>query len=211
MNILLDLDGTLTDSREGIFNCIRHAFEGLEHPCPDDVELRRFLGPPLSETFGAVFGMGSPRVTRAIELYRERFTVSGMFENAVYAGIPEALARLRERGARLMIATTKPTVYAERIVEHFGLGRDIEAVFGSELDGTRSDKRDLIAWILKTRALSALATRMVGDREHDMHGAAANGVFGIGVLWGFGSREELLDAGARALCDTPASLCAVAA
>ena len=211
MNILLDLDGTLTDSREGIFNCIKHAFDGMGHPCPADAELRRFLGPPLSETFGAVFGMGSPAVARAIELYRERFTVTGMFENAVYPGIPDALGRLRERGARLMIATTKPTVFAERIVEHFGLGRYIEAVFGSELDGTRSDKRDLIAHILETQALSPAATRMVGDREHDTRGAVANGVFGIGVLWGFGSREELLDAGARALCETPGGLCDVAA
>lgn len=208
MNVLLDLDGTLTDPREGIVRCIRHALAQMGEPCPPEVELLRFIGPPLHVTFGAMLGIGSARVARAVELYRERFSATGIFENRLYPGIPETLRELGERGARLVVATSKPTVFAERVVEHFGLGLHIEAVFGSELDGTRSDKGELIARVLEKSALRALDACMVGDREHDMRGAKANGVRPIGALWGYGSRRELLDAGAAALCERPEDLVA---
>jgi phosphoglycolate phosphatase len=206
MHVLLDLDGTLTDPREGIVGCIKHALNGLGHPCPTDKELERYIGPPLQVTFGAAFGAGSPRIAEAIALYRERFAVTGLFENEVYPGIPEVLARLKQLGATLLIATSKPTVFAARIVEHFGIGEHIDEVFGSELDGTRSDKAELIAHILKAHAIDPAAACMVGDREFDMRGAAANKVRAIGALWGYGSREELLQSGAAALCEAPAQL-----
>ena len=145
MNILLDLDGTLTDPRQGIVGCLRHAFAGLDEPCPPDGELERYIGPPLHVSFSDRFGAGSPKIARAIELYRERFSAIGMFEN--------------------------PTTFAERVVEHFALGDYIETIFGSELDGTRSDKAELIAHIVKARAIDPCMTYMVGDREHDMRGA----------------------------------------
>jgi len=206
MNVLLDLDGTLTDPRDGIINCIRHALVGLDAPCPSDAELERYIGPPLHVSFGELFGVSSPKVQRAIDLYRERFSATGLFENKLYPAIPIALKALKQLGATLMVATSKPTVFAERIIERFGLGNDIQAVFGSELDGTRSDKAELIAYVLKTRAIRSAGTYMVGDREHDIRGANANHVRAIGALWGCGSREELLNAGPAALCETPAEL-----
>ena len=209
MNVLLDLDGTLTDPREGIFNCIRHALNRLDEPCPTDGELERYIGPPLQASFGVLFGVASPKVTRAIELYRERFSSIGIFENKVYPGIPTALRELSELGATLFVATSKPTVFAERIIDHFGLAREIRAVFGSELDGTRSDKSELIAHVLAAQSLTRETTYMVGDREHDIKGATANGVPAIGALWGYGSRTELLDAGATAVCEKPDQLCDV--
>jgi phosphoglycolate phosphatase len=206
MNVLLDLDGTLTDPRQGILACIKHALRELQERCPSDDELLRYIGPPLHVSFAALFGAGSPKVARAIALYRERFAAAGLFENKLHAGIPEVLRKLKDAGATLIVATTKPTVFAERIVAHFALGNDIGAVFGSELDGTRSDKAELIRHVLETLALPAGDTSMVGDREHDMRGANANRVFAVGALWGYGSRQELLQAGAAALCERPADL-----
>jgi phosphoglycolate phosphatase len=206
MNVLLDLDGTLTDPREGIVRCIEHALTGLGEPCPSEAALLRYIGPPLQASFGAMFGVGSPKVARAIELYRERFSKIGILENKVYAGIPAALGALKQLGATLVVATSKPTVFAERIIDHFQLGDAIRAVFGSELDGTRSDKAELIAHILKAQAISPATTCMVGDREHDIRGANANKVLAIGALWGYGSEQELLDAGAADLCRRPTEL-----
>jgi phosphoglycolate phosphatase len=127
----------------------------------------------------------------------------------VYPGIPAALRGLKELGATLFVATSKPAVFAERIIDHFRLSGYIQAVFGSELDGTRSDKAELIAHVLTAQSLTADMTCMVGDREHDIKGAKANGVAAIGALWGYGSRMELLDAGATVFCEKPAHLCDV--
>jgi phosphoglycolate phosphatase len=210
MNILMDLDGTLTDPREGIVACIRHALEGVGHECPPDSEMLSYIGPPLHDSFGMLFGAGeAKKIARAIELYRERFSTVGMFENGVYPGIPEALAALQAPGVRLFVATSKPRIYAERIVEHYGLARYFGRVYGAELDGTRSKKADLIAHVLSTEALTPQETCMVGDRMHDMTGARANGVLPIGVLWGYGSREELLAAGAALLCEQPSNLATI--
>lgn len=206
LNVLFDLDGTLTDPREGIVECIKHALSGLGQKCPSDVELERYIGPPLQHSFGALLGEGSSKVAAALELYRERFSSKGMFENKVYPEIPIALAALRALGASLFVATSKPTLFAERIIEHFGLGGYVRSVYGSELDGTRSDKVELISYILKAECISRAGTFMVGDREHDMVGALANGVSGIGALWGYGSSKELLEAGAAALCERPIDL-----
>jgi len=209
VNVLLDLDGTLTDPREGIIGCIKFALCGLGEACPPDGDLERFIGPPLQSSFDSLFGAGSGKTARAIDLYRQRFSSKGIFENTLYPGIPEALAGLVDLGARLIVATSKPAMFAERIIEHFGLGGHIRAVYGSELDGTRSDKAELIAHVLKSEGLSCTATSMVGDRSHDMIGARANEVFPVGALWGYGSRQELECSGASALCESPMQLAEV--
>ncbi len=207
MNVLIDLDGTLTDSAPGIVACIKHALAEMRLACPDDAALRHFIGPPLHETFREILGSDDPgRIQTALGFYRERFAARGIFENVVYPGIPLALQALVDAGAALFLATSKPLPYAERIVEHFGLRDYFSAVYGSEFDGTRSGKKDLIAHVLKIESLPPATVCMVGDRSHDVVGAKANGVRPIGVLWGYGSREELEGAGATVLCREPAML-----
>jgi len=209
VNILLDLDGTLTDPRVGIVESLKFALSRLGEPCPPDDDLARFIGPPLQLTLGAILGHGSPKIGLAIDLYRQRFSEKGIFENNVYPDMPAALDALAALGAALIVATSKPEAFAERIIEHFGLGKRIHAIYGSELDGTRSDKTELISHVLKAQRISPNSTTMIGDRSHDMIGAKAHGVFGVGALWGYGSREELLTAGASALCEGPALICSV--
>lgn len=207
MNVLIDLDGTLTDSAPGIISCVRHALTEMGRECPDDAALRHFIGPPLHESFRAILGSDDPGpLATVIELYRQQFSERGLFENAVYPGIPAALEALRERGADMYVATSKPLPYAERIIRHFGLTKYFGAVYGSGFDGTLSNKAELIAHILKAESLSPETTCMVGDRSHDIVGAKANGVRPIGVLWGYGSRDELVAAGAAVLCPQPEML-----
>lgn len=205
MNLLFDLDGTLTDPREGIIACFEHALRGLGRPIPPASMLERLIGPPLRDAF-ATLSLDGDLIEAAVALYRERFTMAGMFENNVYAGIPEALAALSAEGARLLVATSKPRVYAEAILEHFGLRKHFDAVHGSELDGRLSDKRELIGHVLSASRLAAGETTMVGDRRHDVVGALGNAVLPVGVLWGYGSEAELTAAGARRLIGAPADL-----
>ncbi len=207
VNVLFDLDGTLTDPREGIVACLKYALLGLGHNCPSDLDLARFIGPPLQESFAVLLHTTDRKqINAAVELYRQRFSSKGILENTVYPGIHSALITLRGRGALLFVTTSKPRVFAERIVEHFGLKEYFCAVYGSELDGTRSDKGDLIAHVLQAESLSPHSTVMVGDRAHDIVGAKAHGVFPIGVLWGYGSSDELIAAGATTLCAKPETL-----
>jgi len=207
MNVLFDLDGTLTDPKEGIVACFRYALETLGLDSPADQELERFIGPPLRESLSTLVGASDETIVQqALTLYRERFAAQGMFENSLYPGISDALEQLRDDGFLLFVATSKPRVFAERIVEHFGLGRFFRAVYGSELNGVNADKRDLLAHVLRAESLASTDTLMVGDRAHDVLGARANGLFSVGVLWGYGSREELVAAGAGALCDAPRAL-----
>lgn len=205
MNAIFDLDGTLTDPRKGILACFKHALQELNARIPSDSELERFIGPPLQESFATLLG-NTDRVAEAISLYRTRFASKGMFENKLYPGIAEALAQLRMQGVPLFVATAKPRIFATRIVEHFALAPFIHAVYGSELDGANADKRDLLDHLLRTESLSAATTVMVGDRALDIAAAKENGVFSVGVLWGYGSREELISAGADSLCEEPRSL-----
>jgi len=207
LNVLIDLDGTLTDSAPGIISCIRHALTEAGRECPDDAALRHFIGPPLHETLRKILGTDDPaQLAAVIELYRRQFSERGLYENAVYPGIPAALQALKDAGVALFVATSKPLVYAQRIIRHFGLDGYFGAVYGSEFDGTLSNKSELIAHILKAESLSPAATSMVGDRSHDVVGANANGVRPVGVLWGYGSRAELTAAGASVLCEQPATL-----
>ncbi len=207
MNLLFDLDGTLTDPRQGILACFQYALKALHVDPPPDRELEGFIGPPLHESFARLFGFDNEAMVKpAVALYRERFAVRGMFENSVYPGIVEALAQLSARGAWLSVATVKPTVFAERIVDHFGLSRFFHRVYGSELDGTNSDKTDLLGHLLEAESLSPIDTVMIGDRAQDVLAAKANGIVSVGVLWGYGSRDELLSAAPEALCENPATL-----
>ena len=207
VNVLFDLDGTLTDPREGIVACLKYGLPGLDHNCPSDLDLARFIGPPLHESFAVLLHSTDPKqINAAVELYRQRFSSKGMLENTVYSGIHSALTTLRGRGALLFVTTSKPRVFAERIVEHFRLKEYFCAIYGSELDGTRSDKGDLVAHVRKAESLSPHATVMLGDRAHDIVGAKVHGVFPFGVLWGYGSYDELIAAGATTLCEQPEML-----
>jgi phosphoglycolate phosphatase len=200
--IFFDLDGTLTDPKPGITGSIQYALQKLDRPVPTQDELTWCIGPPLRASFVALLG-GEEQADRAVELYRERFGDVGLFENAVYPDIEAVLASLGETRLRLFVATSKPHVFAKRIVAHFGLDRHFEHVFGSELDGTRVHKADLLTYALEQTDTDPATALMIGDRSHDVLGAKANRMAAIGVTYGYGTREELAAAGARHLCATP--------
>ena len=206
--IFFDLDGTLTDPKPGITRSIQYALQRLDHPAiPTEDELTWCIGPPLRASFVRLLG-GDHSADRAVSLYRERFSDVGLYENGVYDGIGDVLTKLRTSGHRLFVATSKPHVFAERIIDHFGLRNHFERVFGSELDGTRVDKSHLLEYALKEVSVDPSQTLMIGDRSHDMVGAKNNGMRGIGVLYGYGSRDELLEAGAHHVCATPGAILA---
>ena len=209
--VLFDLDGTLTDAAPGIVNCLKYALDdmGIEHP--DDETIRTFLGPPLDITFREYFGL-SPEQSRAgVAKYRERYHDAGELENAVYPGIPAVLAELTASGVTLAVSTSKPTVSATRILEHFELAPYFAFIGGAALDTSRDSKALVIAHTLEELAnqgidIPAARKTMVGDREHDVLGAAQFDIPTIGVLWGYGSRAELEAAGAQAIVSTPRNL-----
>ena len=202
--ILFDLDGTLTDPREGITKCIAHALERMGVEPPPLHELTFAIGPPLRASLARLIGADSrDAVERAIAHYRERFADVGLYENAPYEGIAETLAALRGAGHRLFVATSKPHVYAGRIVSHFNLPAHFEAVHGCELDGTREDKRDLLAHLFPSHGIDPSRAVMIGDRGVDMIAARHHGSRALGALWGYGSPSELEEAGAHALCARP--------
>lgn len=203
---LLDLDGTLTDPLEGIGNALDRAMAALDLPLLQPRQRRAAVGPPLTEVF-ATLGVPDAQVPDAIAAYREYYGRQGLLENRVYDGMPAALARVREAGVRLVLATSKPEPYAERIVEHFGLAPLLDHVAGATLDGTVSRKGDVIARALE--AVDAVAgpdVVMVGDRSHDVLGAAEHGLTCVGVEWGYAEAGELEAAGAIAVVRTPGEL-----
>lgn len=205
--ILFDLDGTLTDPREGITRSIAYALErmGLAPPALDVLTFA--IGPPLRRSLAQLLGTEEhDAVERTLGFYRERFADVGLFENAVYDGVGETLAELSQTGATLLVATSKPRVYAERIMRHFGLDAHFMAVHGCELDGAREDKRDLLAHVLPHHGIDPRAAVMIGDRGVDMLAARHHGMSALGALWGYGTREELEDAGAQLLCASPRGL-----
>ena len=208
MEIFFDLDGTLTDPLLGITRCIQHALVRLGRTAPELESLRRCVGPPLRDSFAELLETEDEELlARAIGLYRERFQPVGMFENGVYPDVPEGLETLRGWGYRLWVVTSKPRVFAEEIVRHFGLGGFFERVHGSELSGENADKGDLIRHVLSLEGIAPGEAWMVGDRMHDILGARRNGVEAIGVLWGYGSEEELRAAGPRRIVGSMAELC----
>lgn len=205
--ILFDLDGTLTDPREGITRSIAHALEAMGVASPPLEELTFAIGPPLRASLAGLLKTDSrDAVERALAFYRERFGETGLYENAVYEGMRETLTALQGSGATLFVATSKPQVYAERILRHFALDAHFLAVHGSELDGTRDDKRELLAHLLPQHGIAATDAVMIGDRGVDMIAARHHGVAALGAMWGYGTRAELEEAGAQRLCDRPGDL-----
>ena len=205
--VLFDLDGTLTDPRIGITRCIQHALAALGATPPPERELLWCIGPPLRASFTRLLGTEDQELLdTAIARYRERFSTVGLFENTLYDGIVELLAGLRSRGYRTFVATSKPRVFAERILDNFQLSSFFDGIHGSELDGTRVDKGELIAHLLAVEGLQPDDVIMVGDREHDLVGGAKCGVRCIGVTYGYGSEAELLAHGAVRLAGDPAQV-----
>jgi phosphoglycolate phosphatase len=203
--LLFDLDGTLIDSAVGITRCAAHAFECVGAPVPDDATLRTWIGPPLRDSFAPLLGHAA-RVEDAVVHYRERYETHGWSEHTVYAGIGEAIGRLHAHGHRLAVVTAKNEPHARKIVAHLPFGHRFEDVIGATPDGRLSHKPDLIAEALRRLQVAPEACTMIGDRRMDMEGAAHHGMRGIGVLWGFGSADELDAAGAAVLVATPADL-----
>lgn len=207
--LLFDLDGTLTDPKPGIVGSLRFALGQLAAPCPTDDVLASYIGPPLRGTFTTLLGTNeSDRIEEAMQLYRQRFADTGLYENRVYDGVPEMLERASSAATAVYVATSKPAIYAERIVRHFGLAHHFRKVYGPELDGRYEDKSELLAHLLTRESVDPKAAVMIGDRAADVRAAKASGVSSIGVLWGYGSERELIDAKVDALCATPRELVA---
>ncbi len=201
-NMFFDLDGTLTDPKEGITKSVAYALEAFGQKVNNLDDLLVFIGPPLKWSFMEYAGLDEDRAEVAIAKYRERFKDIGIFENGVYAGIEGMLGNLKEAGFKLVLATSKPIVFADRILERYGLAQFFDATFGSEFDGTRTDKAEVIEYALRQTGAVPEETVMIGDRSHDVIGANKNNIKTIGVLFGYGDREELSGAGAYKIVET---------
>lgn len=203
--IFFDLDGTLTDPGEGITNSVAHALTRFGITPPPREELYKFIGPPLKDSFARYYGMSDGECTLAVKYYREYYADKGIFENKVYDGIEELLAEIQKMGKKIVLATSKPDLFAEKILEHFGLIKYFDFVAGAAMDETRTKKDEVIAY-----ALDRLGMRgeekdvlMVGDHKHDVLGAAVHGIDSLGVTYGYGSDRELIEAGASYLASAP--------
>ena len=190
-NVLFDLDGTLTDPREGITRSIQYGLSKMGIDEPDLSKLEHFIGPPLLQAFMATYGFDEARAWEAMGFYRERFAVTGPYENHVFDGVTPLLEELVGQGRQLFFATSKPQVYAREIARHFDFARHFKVIYGSELDGTRTHKVELIRHLLTEQGLDPAQTLMIGDRKHDLIGARENGLDAAAVGYGFGSFEEL--------------------
>lgn len=205
--IFFDLDGTLTDSAEGITNSVAYALEKFGIQVTDKKELNRFVGPPLVPAFMEFYGFDEEKAKKAVEYYRERFRDIGIFENSVYMGVRELLEVLRAKGYILVIATSKPEAFAKRIAEHFDLAKYFTYIAGATFDGKIGTKTEVIEYAIKVLNISdRREVVMVGDRHHDAEGARNTGLDFVGVLYGYGSREELEKAGATLIAQTPTDI-----
>ena len=205
--ILFDLDGTLTDPGEGITNSVAYALDKYGIKVEDKKSLTPFIGPPLHESFQKYFNFSILQSFDAVTKYREYYHDRGIFENRLYDGIIPLLSELKNKGKTVIMATSKPTVFAERIAEHYGFLEFFDIIVGSELDGTRVKKAEVIADALKRAgAPEKESCIMIGDRLHDIEGAKANGLRSVGVLYGYGSEAELSEAGADMLVSTVTDL-----
>lgn len=201
--LLFDLDGTLTDPGEGITNSVAYALRKQGIEVTDKKELYCFIGPPLSESFSRFFGFSMEESLRCVEYYREYYRDKGIFENLLYDGIPELLATLKSRGKKIILATSKPELFAKQILDHFGLTEYFDHICGASMDESRNKKAAVIEYALETAKLDDLARAvMIGDREHDINGARLNGLDSIGVLFGYGDRPELEAAGATYIAES---------
>lgn len=201
--VLFDLDGTLTDPGEGITNSVAYALDKFGIRVEDRAKLYCFIGPPLIDSFMKYYGMSYENGLKAVEYYREYFGVSGIFENRVFDGIPELLAYIKKSGRIISLATSKPEIYAKRILEHFNLAHYFDFIGAATMDESRSKKADVITYTLeKLKVTDKSKVVMIGDRHHDIEGANQNDLASIGVLIGYGDREELETAGATYIAET---------
>ncbi|OHB63098.1 MAG: hypothetical protein A2Y76_04860 [Planctomycetes bacterium RBG_13_60_9] len=204
LTLFFDLDGTLSDPREGITRSLQHALECLGRPYPSKSELKQFIGPPLRWTFPRLLGADDESlIERALAYYRDRYGDVGLFENEVYPGVPELLQALQGNGYRMYLVTSKPKVYSDRIIRHFGFDRFFAEVFGPELNGRFDEKVELIEFILRELSLDPRRTIMIGDRARDIESGRTHGTHTIGVTYGFGSLAEIAAAGPDQICHSP--------
>jgi phosphoglycolate phosphatase len=205
--VFFDLDGTITASHTGIIRSVQYALRRMGRPVPEAAALMPLIGPPLQESFGRLLGGDPALAQEATRLYREYYTVTGIFENRVYDGVEDLLQALRHAGRTLCLATSKPEPFARRILTHFGLDACFSHVAGAELDGRRTGKTEVLRHAAALCGMDdPAAGLMVGDRKYDVAGAHSVGLACAGVLYGYGSREELQEAGADWLCPDPACL-----
>ena len=209
-SVLFDLDGTLTNPRVAITSSMAHALAEVGAPVPPIEDLVACIGPPLRQNFGRLLGPERAHlVERAAEIYLRRYAIEGVRETTEYRGIDAMLHRIRHAGPRVYLATTKFVDHAEQVLIAFSLRNHFEGVFGARQDGSMGDKRELLKHILEKTGIDPARSVMIGDREHDIVGGKANGIFTIGVTYGFGSREELEKAGADAICESPEEILAL--
>lgn len=204
-HILFDLDGTLTESGPGIMNSVRYVLNKLGKPQQPPEVLRKFVGPPLAHSFMHFCGFTEAEANSAIYTYREYYHEKGMFENSVYPGVEEMLKSLKAAGLRLAVATSKPELLSIQILKHFHLDHYFEVICGATMDEKRVKKGEIIAYALEILGISSEEKKrvlMIGDREHDIFGAKENGLDSMGVLFGYGNREELEQAGADFIAET---------
>lgn len=199
---LFDLDGTLTDPGEGITRSVAYALSFFGIEVKDRTALYPFIGPPLVDSFSTFYGFSPEKARQAVGRYREYFSRQGIFENELYPGIKELLENLKRHGVRILLASSKPELYARKILEHFQLLPFFDFVAAATMDDARSKKTDVVRYALETCGISPDRAVMIGDRQHDIEGAKDNALESIGVLWGYGSREELSAAGATRLAES---------
>ncbi len=199
--ILFDLDGTLTDPGEGITNSIAYALKKYGIEVSDKKSLYKFIGPPLKDSFMKYYCFSEEKAIEAIGYYREYFREKGLFENEVYAGVEELLIKIKESGKKIVLATSKPEEFSVKILEHFNLIKYFDVVAGASMDEKRNKKGDVIRYAMEKGGFTADNAVMIGDREHDIFGAKENSMDSIGVLYGYGSKEELTSAGARNIAE----------
>ena len=201
--VLFDLDGTLTDPGIGITNSVIYALAKLGIAVEDRSVLYKFIGPPLHQSFMDFYGFNREKAEAAVAYYREYYREKGIFENKVYEGIVDLLECLRREGKILLIATSKPELFARQIAEHFGLAEYFDIIAGSDFEGVRDTKGKVIAYALEQCRNRTRSAVMVGDRFHDIEGAKENNMDSIGVLFGYGTKEELEQAGADHIAECP--------
>ncbi|CYU36366.1 TPA: HAD family hydrolase [Streptococcus suis] len=200
--ILFDLDGTLTDSGQGILNSVAYALEKMGIEEPDTANLNRFIGPPLYESFSRFYQLSPEDTQSAVDAFRVYFKEKGMFENQLYPGIIPLLEELRTAGKTLVIATSKPEIFAKQILEHFGIAHYFDVIAGASLDSSRISKADVIGYAINQLEAFPKHAVMIGDREHDIEGARMHQLPAIGVLYGYGSKQEFEKAGATMIVET---------
>jgi phosphoglycolate phosphatase len=203
-NVFFDLDGTLTDSKEGIESCYRYSLKRLGLSFPAKFETKDFMGPPIRNTFEKLLGSNDKTlIEKAVGFYRERYTDIGLFENRVYPGIADLLSTLYMNSFRLYVVTTKPKIYADKIVEYFRMAQWFSDVFGNELDGRFDNKTEHIEFILNHLQLNPEQTIMVGDRREDILAGKVNRLRTVGVTYGYGSKQEIIDSAPDYICNKP--------